>query len=106
VRGGPTRKVLGQGDIGMGQDLGTQRRLGAGTDGASASQARQGGDAASLAPPLLPAVDLRSGTPKARAASTRTSPASRARSKRSRKSAGSCFLPQESYPGRLHRNLL
>ena len=41
---------------------------------------------------------VRSGTPKVRVASARPSPASRARSKRSRKSAEYCFIPAASHP--------
>ena len=44
---------------------------------------------------------VRSVTPKVRVASARASPASRARSKRSRKSAGYCFIPTASHPRRL-----
>ena len=104
--GRPVGTVLGQRGVGVRPHLLAQRRFGR-------APMRRGRPGAASGPRVPVSRRrccqrriVRSVTPKVRAASARASPASRARSKRSRKSAGYCFIRAGSHPGRLLCNSL
>ena len=98
VVGVPVDTVLGQRGIGMRGHLGPQCRFACRPMWRRRPRRRLGATAPVARRCCCQRRMVRSVTPKVRVASARASPASRARSKRSRKSAEYCFIAPASHP--------